>query len=214
MEERHVPLSTVAGRLGVSERTVRRWIQAGKLKATRPGRDYRISESAVKALIEEGEVSPKAESSSPEPSLFNGTDDEQSSVIADYERLIREHRIAWRDALEALAAPWADRIAAGAFDRSMVEQFFTDVAAISQSVSRALRATVEEETTVRRKYKAAPTADDVNEMWATAISPAGARLLEVSEQVYAAALERFSESELEMVRRKRDEARRAFANAA
>ncbi len=66
MEERHVPLSTVAGRLGVSERTVRRWIQAGKLKATRPGRDYRIPESAVKALIEEGEVSPKEQPRLPE----------------------------------------------------------------------------------------------------------------------------------------------------
>ena len=65
MEERHVPLSTVAGRLGVSERTVRRWIQAGKLKATRPGRDYRIPESAVKALVEEGEVTPKAQSPLP-----------------------------------------------------------------------------------------------------------------------------------------------------
>jgi excisionase family DNA binding protein len=76
MEERHVPLSTVAGRLGVSERTVRRWIKAGKLKATRPGRDYRIPESALRELIEEGEVSPKESGrSAPEPSLFNGLED-------------------------------------------------------------------------------------------------------------------------------------------
>jgi excisionase family DNA binding protein len=72
MEERHVPLSTVAGRLGVSERTVRRWIKAGKLKATRPGRDYRIPESALRALVEEGEVSPKAPASPSQRSLFDG----------------------------------------------------------------------------------------------------------------------------------------------
>jgi excisionase family DNA binding protein len=61
MEERHVPLSTVAGRLGVSERTVRRWIKSGKLKAIRPGRDYRISEDAVRQLMEESEVYPKVQ---------------------------------------------------------------------------------------------------------------------------------------------------------
>jgi excisionase family DNA binding protein len=93
MEERHVPLSTVAGRLGVSERTVRRWIQAGKLKATRPGRDYRIPESAVQALIEEGEVSPKAlRRSSLEPTLLNGLEEERhlsrfsEAIIAAAER--------------------------------------------------------------------------------------------------------------------------------
>jgi len=65
MEERHVPLSTVAGRLGVSERTVRRWIKAGKLKAYKPGRDYRIPESALREFVEESEVSPKAQSPLP-----------------------------------------------------------------------------------------------------------------------------------------------------
>jgi excisionase family DNA binding protein len=84
MEERHVPLSTVAGRLGVSERTVRRWIQAGKLKATRPGRDYRIPESAVQALIEEGEVSPKAPGrSSPEPTLFSELEDKRRRAFIE-----------------------------------------------------------------------------------------------------------------------------------
>src|SRR5215218_2538093 len=82
MEERHVPLSTVAGRLGVSERTVRRWIKAGKLRATRPGRDYRIPESALRELIEEGEVSPKESGrSSPEPSLFNGLEEERREAL-------------------------------------------------------------------------------------------------------------------------------------
>src|SRR5215217_3812478 len=86
MEERHVPLSTVAGRLGVSERTVRRWIKAGKLKATRPGRDYRIPESALRELVEEGEVSPKAPASPSQRSLFNG--EERRALIERCERYV------------------------------------------------------------------------------------------------------------------------------
>src|SRR5215208_6578976 len=136
-----------------------------------------------------------------------------AEVIADYERIVREHRIAWRDALEALAEPWEERIASGAFDRGAVDQFFADVAALSLSVSRALSASVEESLT-SRKYKAPPTRADVEEMEATAIGFAAARLLDVGDAVYAAAAEKFSASDLEQLRRKRDEARRALGRAA
>jgi len=76
MEDRNLSLSAVAGSLGVSERTVRRWIKSGKLKAYKPGRDYRIPESALRALVEESEVSPKAQSPLPleyqQPRVVNG----------------------------------------------------------------------------------------------------------------------------------------------
>src|SRR5215210_2557029 len=123
MEERHVPLSTVAGRLGVSERTVRRWIKAGKLRATRPGRDYRIPESALRELIEEGEVSPKESGrSSPEPSLFNGLEDERRAEATGHsaeERIgisnslataIENLNAGYRGALEELAGGAPDEI--------------------------------------------------------------------------------------------------------
>ena len=45
--------------MGVSERTVRRWIKSGKLRAYKPGRDYRIPESAVREFVEDSEISPK-----------------------------------------------------------------------------------------------------------------------------------------------------------
>jgi excisionase family DNA binding protein len=84
MDERHIPLSTVAGRLGVSERTVRRWIKAGKLRAYRPGRDYRIPESALREFVEESEIDPKAPGrSSFEPSLFNGLDERRLSRFSE-----------------------------------------------------------------------------------------------------------------------------------
>src|SRR5829696_4092390 len=97
MEERHVPLSTVAGRLGVSERTVRRWIKAGKLKATRPGRDYRIPESALRELVEEGEVSPKVPASSSQRSLFNG--EERRAFIERCERYVAGRAAHYEDRL-------------------------------------------------------------------------------------------------------------------
>jgi excisionase family DNA binding protein len=61
MEERHLSLAEVAQLLDKSERTIRRWIKAGKLRAYRPGRDYIIPESAIKELIEGSEVYPKVQ---------------------------------------------------------------------------------------------------------------------------------------------------------
>lgn len=59
MEDQTRSLSEVAGLMGVSDRTIRRWIKAGKLKAYKPGRDYRIPETGLRAFIEESEISPK-----------------------------------------------------------------------------------------------------------------------------------------------------------
>jgi excisionase family DNA binding protein len=82
MEDRNLSLSAVAGTLGVSERTVRRWIKSGKLRAYKPGRDYRIPESAVRTLVEESEIPPKAPASS-QPS-FNGLLEEERHEGTEY----------------------------------------------------------------------------------------------------------------------------------
>ena len=37
--------------LQMNERTIREWVKAGKLKATKPGRSYFISEEAISELI-------------------------------------------------------------------------------------------------------------------------------------------------------------------
>jgi transcriptional regulator with XRE-family HTH domain len=167
---------------------------------------------AVALGVEVADLFPKVQSPLPETDQERRT--AEAEVIADYERLTREFRISWRDALNALAAPWERRLESGAFDRSMVEQFFTDVAAVSSGVSRALRATIEEETTLHLKYNKATTAEHIEEMWATAISPAGARLTGISDRVLAAAVERFPSDELAFLRSKHDVARRALRAAA
>src|SRR5918997_4309297 len=71
MEDRHLALSEVAGLMGVSERTVRRWIKSGRLKAYKPGRDYRIPETALRRFIEESEISPKVQAPLSSEPTFN-----------------------------------------------------------------------------------------------------------------------------------------------
>jgi excisionase family DNA binding protein len=123
MEERHVPLSTVAGRLGVSERTVRRWIKDGKLKATRPGRDYRIPESALRELVEEGEVSPKAPASPSQRSLFNG--EERRAFIERCERYVAARATHYENRLAVAkrGGPYAGYEGAKALQDEAFEEF-------------------------------------------------------------------------------------------
>ena len=59
MEEQHISLAEAAKRLDISERTARRWIKSGKLRAYKPGRDYWILESAIKEVVEKSAVRPK-----------------------------------------------------------------------------------------------------------------------------------------------------------
>lgn len=47
-------------RLGVSDRTIKRWIEAGKLSGIRPGKAYMIPESSIGELLEESKVGKKA----------------------------------------------------------------------------------------------------------------------------------------------------------
>jgi excisionase family DNA binding protein len=103
MEERYLSLSEAADALDISERTAYRWINSGKLRAYKPGRDYRIPESAIREAVEESEVRPKADSrSSLEPSLFNGLEEERRSALDRALAASDEQFDTW---LEAAALP-------------------------------------------------------------------------------------------------------------
>jgi excisionase family DNA binding protein len=80
VEDQTRSLSEVAGLMGVSERTIRRWIKSGRLKAYKPGRDYRIPESGLRAFIEESEISPKAPAPSLELSFENHLERERRAA--------------------------------------------------------------------------------------------------------------------------------------
>jgi len=62
-EDRRLSLPEAADALGISEITARRWIKSGKLRASQPGRNYQIPESAVEELLEPDR--PKEEPSQP-----------------------------------------------------------------------------------------------------------------------------------------------------
>jgi excisionase family DNA binding protein len=89
MEERYLSLSAAADALDISERTAYRWIKSGKLRAYKPGRDYRIPEAALKEAVEESEVHPKARRSSPEPSFDDVLGDERRAA---WEAAVAEER--------------------------------------------------------------------------------------------------------------------------
>jgi excisionase family DNA binding protein len=59
VDERYLTLPEVAERLKVSRRTIYRWIESGDLNAYQFGREYRITESALKEFLEAHRARPK-----------------------------------------------------------------------------------------------------------------------------------------------------------
>jgi excisionase family DNA binding protein len=123
--EEHLSLAEAAERMGISERTARRWIKSGKLRAYKPGRDYWIPESALTELVEESKVHPKASASS-QPS-FNGLLEERRIAI-NYD--------ACRTALESFCDHWQPALSG---KRRLGRQGFQDFKADAASLSRLAR---------------------------------------------------------------------------
>jgi excisionase family DNA binding protein len=139
VEERHYSLSEVARILGKSERTIRRWIKLGTLRAYKPGRDFLIPESALRELMEESEV-PKAEPPLPFNQVTEEREDqgerrtptaaEMEQVTAELERLIAQRRAdieRWRrEGIDAL-----EQATCGAFEMDRAnEQMYRDLRAL------------------------------------------------------------------------------------
>jgi excisionase family DNA binding protein len=128
MEDRHLSLSEVAGAMGVSERTVRRWIKSGKLRAYKPGRDYRIPESAVSTLMDESEISPKEQRrSSLGPSLLNGLEDERRRTELEE---IRESYREEREGVERYLVRWERWLETGGVPEEAVREFLVAARAL------------------------------------------------------------------------------------
>jgi excisionase family DNA binding protein len=79
-----------ADRLGVSVYTVRRWIKEGKLRAFKPGKEYRVREADLEAFLAAREVRPKVLRRSPsEPSFNDVLEDERRSEQLKHLRVVR-----------------------------------------------------------------------------------------------------------------------------
>jgi excisionase family DNA binding protein len=102
--EEHLSLADAAERMGISERTARRWIKSGKLRAYKPGRDYWIPESALTELVEESKVYPKAPASS-QPS--------SNGLLEEERRLSR-----FAEGVALAAERWGEAVASTDMDDS------------------------------------------------------------------------------------------------
>jgi excisionase family DNA binding protein len=82
----------IADELGVDVQTVRRWIQSGRLRAFKPGKEYRVREADLEEFLAAREVRPKGSAPSPlEPSLFKGLEEERRRLRVQLLRELKEH---------------------------------------------------------------------------------------------------------------------------
>jgi excisionase family DNA binding protein len=95
-EEQLLSLEDVAGRLQVSDQTVRRWIKSGKLPAYKPGLEWRIKPSDLEEFLQ-ARSSPKGRAPSPLEPTLNG--------LLEEERRLRYLR-PWRAFVHGLARRW------------------------------------------------------------------------------------------------------------
>jgi excisionase family DNA binding protein len=100
MEERYLSLSAAKRALGISERTAYRWIKSGKLRAYKPGRDYRIPETAIRELMERSEAYPKNQAplpfeewAMPDMRRGSGLKEDAEQFIKDHEPLLRDEAL-------------------------------------------------------------------------------------------------------------------------
>jgi excisionase family DNA binding protein len=197
MDDRHLTLSEVAGLMGVSERTIRRWIKSGRFRAYKPGRDYRIPESSLRAFVEESEISPKALRRSPfEPSLEDALADERREAI---------YR-SWADFVNRYVDRWEARIAAADFDLASIEEF----GRVSEDIMETLGP-----LGLREKQEQPP---GYIYSYGPITGQAIDRLMDLLNPMLAAAAKKFprevSGDELEPLRRRRDERLRELRRGA
>jgi excisionase family DNA binding protein len=86
-EDRFEGIEEVAERLLVDPQTVRRWIKSGKLKAYKPGREYRILSSDLDAFLDD-HSSPKALAPSPEPEQGRRSSVLTEAIVATVDKWI------------------------------------------------------------------------------------------------------------------------------
>ena len=192
MEDRHLSLTEVAGLMGVSERTVRRWIKSGKLRAYKPGRDYRIPESAVRDLVEESEVSPKGIAPPSLQRSFNG--------LLEDERREATYR-AWLEFVNRYAERWERRIEAGDFDIAHVKEFIATLEDLGPTLNRL---GLQEKRGQSEEYPYS---------YGPIMGQAIGRLMDLLNPLIEAGVSKFDNSELEQFRRKRAELGKQFAEA-
>jgi excisionase family DNA binding protein len=89
----------IAEELGVDVQTVRRWIQSGKLKAFKPGKEYRVREADLEEFLAAREVRPKAPRRSPSEPSFNDVlnEERRSRYLNAWRAFVFKLEPRWRE---------------------------------------------------------------------------------------------------------------------
>jgi excisionase family DNA binding protein len=112
----------IAEELGVDVQTVRRWIQSGRLRAFKPGKEYRVREGDLEEFLAAREVRPKGQAESQRPSL-----DQVRDVFAPL-----------ADGLNRYCARWEGKLPNLQGTSEEVEDFFFDVQDLRAIIMRTL----------------------------------------------------------------------------
>jgi excisionase family DNA binding protein len=106
--EQRYSIKEVQEILGISERTVHRWIQSGKLKSYKPGRDHQIPVSGIQEMLQRSEVYPKVQSPLPDFDIqerrFAWMAGVLERVLDTWERQVREKQNHYQSRTIAVAA--------------------------------------------------------------------------------------------------------------
>jgi excisionase family DNA binding protein len=87
----------IADELGVDVQTVRRWIQSGRLRAFKPGKEYRVREGDLEEFLAAREVRPKAQAELQRPSL-----DQVRDTFAPLAHGLNHYCVRWEEKLPNL----------------------------------------------------------------------------------------------------------------
>jgi excisionase family DNA binding protein len=122
MQAEFMSLHEVADTLGVDVQTVRRWIKSGRLRAFKPGKDYRITERDLEEFLRAREVRPKGQAESQRPSLDQ----------------VRDRFAPLADGLNHYCARWEEKLPNLQGTAEEVEDFFFDVQDLRAIIMRTL----------------------------------------------------------------------------
>jgi excisionase family DNA binding protein len=99
--DRFYTIPEVARILRVSDQSVRRWIKAGELRATKPGKEYRIGHTNLEEFLRAREPRPKAGGRSPfEPSFYDILEETAVAITAWWIGGERYNVVKWNVPLE------------------------------------------------------------------------------------------------------------------
>jgi excisionase family DNA binding protein len=122
----------IAEELGVDVQTVRRWIQSGKLRAFKPGKEYRVREADLEEFLAAREVRPKAAATrSLEQPDFNG--------LLETERRT-QHLGVWKSYLSR-RVEWCERVLQKSREDSFNNPFLSLDTAIQWAIYVGLECT-------------------------------------------------------------------------